>query len=44
MRNDINRRWILARRPDGMVGEDDFTLVEGQIPVPTDGEVLVRNL
>src|SRR5215831_11454357 len=44
MRNDINRQWLLVRRPDRMVGEDNFRLVEGQIPAPADGEVLVRNL
>src|ERR1700751_2179297 len=44
VRNDINRQWLLVRRPEGMVGEDNFRLVEGQIPAPADGEVLVRNL
>jgi len=44
MRNDINRQWLLVRRPDGMITEDNFNLVEGKIPVPADGEVLVRNL
>ncbi len=38
-----NRQWLLARRPDGLVTEEDFRLVESPAPVPADGEVLVRN-
>ena len=44
MRDDINRQWLLVRRPDGMITEDNFNLVEGKVPVPADGQVLVRNL
>lgn len=39
-----NRQWILARRPQGDVGPDDFTLVVGTIPQLEDGDVLVRSL
>jgi len=39
-----NRQWLLARRPTGMITPDDFQWVEGPVPAPADGEVLVRNL
>ena len=38
-----NRQWLLARRPAGMIAPEDFEWVEGPIPSPADGEVLVRN-
>lgn len=41
---NINRQWLLAKRPHGMVGEGNFDYVETPIPEPGDGEVLVRNL
>ncbi len=41
---NTNRQWLLAKRPDGMVGEQNFEYVENPIPEPGDGEVLVRNL
>ena len=41
---NINRQWLLAKRPHGMVGEENFEYVETPIPEPGDGEVLVRNL
>lgn len=42
--SDVNRQWLLASRPQGMVGEDNFRLVEGPIPEPGDSEYLVRTL
>ena len=39
-----NRRWLLARRPRGMVGPGDFELVEQPVPEIGEGEILVRNL
>ncbi len=41
----VNRRWTLARRPEGRVATDDFALVEEPLGVAAlkDGEVLVRN-
>ena len=39
-----NRQWQLSKRPQGMVGRDNFDYVEQPIPEPKDGEVLVRNL
>lgn len=40
----INRQWLLANRPEGMVGEHNFRWTEAAVPSPADGEVLVRNL
>jgi NADPH-dependent curcumin reductase CurA len=40
----VNRQWLLARRPEGMVSPDDFELREEPVPEPGDGEFLVRNL
>lgn len=39
-----NRQWLLAKRPHGLVGPDNFEYVENPVPEPGDGEVLVRNL
>jgi NADPH-dependent curcumin reductase CurA len=44
MRNDVNRRWILASRPAGPLEPGTFRLDEGPIPEIGDGEFLVRNL
>lgn len=41
---NTNRQWLLAKRPHGMVGKDNFEYAETPIPEPGDGEVLVRNL
>ncbi len=41
---NINRQWLLAKRPHGMVTEDNFEYRESPIPEIGDGEVLVRNL
>lgn len=41
---DKNRQWRLKSRPTGMVSEDNFELVEADVPSPADGEFLVRNL
>ncbi len=40
----VNRQWLLAKRPDGMIGPDNFQYTETAVPEPGDGEVLVRNL
>ena len=39
-----NRRWLLARRPEGMVRTDDFRLDEAPIEEPGEGEVVVKTL
>ena len=41
---NTNRQWLLAKRPEGMVGEANFEYAEAPIPTPGDGEILVRNL
>ncbi len=38
------KRFVLARRPDGLPREEDFALEEVVVPAPGPGEVLVRNL
>ena len=41
----VNRQWVLAERPvDRAVCETDFRLVESLLPVPGNGEFLVRTL
>ena len=37
-----NRRFLLAQRPEGVPDDDDFDLVETDVPDPGPGEVLVR--
>jgi NADPH-dependent curcumin reductase CurA len=39
-----NRRVLLASRPTGWVGEDNFRLEDAPLPAPAEGEALVRNL
>ena len=41
---NTNRQWLLAKRPHGMVGEENFEYAETPIPEPGEGEVVVRNL
>lgn len=38
-----NRRIVYAKRPEGMPTPDCFRLEHGPMPVPQEGEVLVRN-
>jgi NADPH-dependent curcumin reductase len=40
----VNRQWLLARRPRGMISDQDFEWVERRAPEPAGGEVLIRNL
>ncbi|MBL8472192.1 MAG: NADP-dependent oxidoreductase [Rhodocyclaceae bacterium] len=42
--SDRNEQIILATRPHGRVATSHFRLVEGQLPQPREGQVLVRNL
>jgi len=41
---NINRQWLLARRPNGLVTRENFEYAETPIPQPAEGQVLVRNL
>jgi len=40
----VNRQWLLAARPKGMVKTSDFALREVPVTPPGDDEILVRNL
>jgi NADPH-dependent curcumin reductase len=42
--DQINRQWLLARRPEGALGPDDFNYNEGQVPTPGEGDILVRSV
>jgi NADPH-dependent curcumin reductase CurA len=44
MATGVNRQWILAQRPTGMVGAEHFTLRDAEIPKPGAGEALVRTV
>ena len=37
-----NRQILLTSRPDGAVKASDFTVVDGDVPTPADGEFAVR--
>jgi NADPH-dependent curcumin reductase len=39
-----NKRVLLASRPSGWVSEGNFRIEEAPLPLPGEGEVLVRNL
>lgn len=40
----INRQWLLAARPHGMVGPQNFEYAETAIPTVESGQILVKNL
>ena len=42
--NAVNRQWLLASRPVGMINESNFEYREAEVPSPGPGEMLVRNL
>ena len=44
MSRAANRRWVLAKRPAGSVGPENFRWEESPVPSPEKGQVLVRNL
>jgi NADPH-dependent curcumin reductase CurA len=39
----INRQWLLAAHPEGLIKDSDFRLTEEPVRELRDGEVLVRN-
>lgn len=39
----MNQQIILVERPEGWVTPEHFKLIETSMPVPEDGEILVRN-
>ena len=38
-----SREWHLTRRPDGVPVDEDFALVDVELPAPATDEILVRN-
>ena len=40
---EVNRQVLLTSRPEAIPQADNFALVEGPVPVPGAGEVLVKN-
>lgn len=40
---NVNRRWLVASEPEGLVSDRNFRWVESPVPVPKVGQVLVRN-
>lgn len=44
MPNRVNRRWLVAKRVDGRITEENFRWAETPVPVPGEGQFLVRNL
>src|SRR3984957_16333538 len=41
---ETNRQVVLKRRPTGMPVAGDFSLVDGPLPEPADGQVLLRGI
>jgi NADPH-dependent curcumin reductase CurA len=44
MPETLNRRILMAARPEGAPSERDFALVESAVPAPGDGQVLCRTI
>ena len=44
MPESVNRRILMAARPEGAPAESDFELVETAVPAPGDGQVLCRTV
>ena len=42
MSSEVNRRWILAQRPQGRVEIHHFERADSAIPEPSEGQFLVR--
>jgi len=43
LQSAVNRQWLLAKRPAGLICAGDFRWVQSPVPEPAEGEVLVRN-
>jgi NADPH-dependent curcumin reductase CurA len=41
---DVNRRYVLRKRPNGRIDDSTFELVEEAVPEPGPGQALVQNL
>lgn len=44
MSTNVNRRWLLASRPTGLVDKSNFQWVEEPVPSLADGQILVKVL
>lgn len=44
MATDLNRRFLLASRPEGLPQPENFRMVEEAIPTPGANQILVQNL
>ncbi len=44
MSTEVNRQWLVVKRPVGAVGPENFKWNEAPIPSPSEGQALVRNL
>ena len=44
LRQAINRKWVLARRPGASLRPDDFRFIESPVPPLGEGKAMVRNL
>jgi len=42
MEKNVNKQWRLASRPQGLIRASDFEWTQEALPVPGDGELLVR--
>src|SRR3954447_24324345 len=42
MNDTVNRQILLVEKPTGKLGPEHFKMVNGKIPEPKDGEVLVK--
>jgi NADPH-dependent curcumin reductase CurA len=42
MKDSVNRQILLVEKPTGKLGSEHFTIREGTIPEPRDGEALLR--
>ena len=42
--DDVRRSMVLRRRPDGEPRADDFAIVEDPVPLPGQGQVLIRTI
>lgn len=40
--SQVNRKVVLASRPDGQVSLDNFRMEQGKVPVPGEGQVLLK--
>ncbi len=38
-----NKKWILKKRPIGLVDESNFDFIEEELPAVKDGEILIQN-